>query len=225
MAAPFAGLTAPANAQQQLQIPSLPMRLTRRLERDLSDGKSVIVERDWLIQFSRHAGEIWVTGHQTRVAVEAPAKIAAIADVERTRSTDGMFPIRLDGGGLILATGTFEAKADVAKAVEEAEAIINGEARSKSEQSASLHYLRALQTTGSGKLEQMQRDLFFPRSEPFRAIRSLALPDGSTGEFELEIQMEAQPGTSWLGHTSRNIITRVAGISRRSSELWNMQIA
>lgn len=225
MAAPFAGLTAPAIAQQQLQIPSVPMRLNRRLERDLSDGKSVIVERDWLIQFSRHAGEIWVTGHQTRVAVEAPVKIAAIADVERTRSTDGMFPIRLDSGGTILAAGTFESKADVAKAVEEAEALINGEAHSESEKSASLHYLRVLQATGSGELEQMPRDLFFPRSEPFREIRFVALPDGSTGEFELDIQMEAQPGTSWLGHANRNIITRVAGVSRRSSELWNMQIA
>jgi len=71
-------------------------------------------------------------------------------------------------------------------------------------------------------LDQMPRDLFFPRHLVLNETRPLALPDGTAGEFELAYAARATPGAAWLGRAERRVTTRLAGSERFSSETWSM---
>lgn len=208
-----------------ITAPDQTMRLNRRLVRGLSDGEQIVVEREWLVDFASRGSGFAISGRQVSVRVDAPPKIAAIAAVERERSTDTMFPILLDANGLITAIGKTESAHDVAAAVAAAQDIIARSARSAPAHEQARFYLSQIQQAGSGFLDQFPRDLFFPRSPAMRETRLVNLPDGSQGEFEMIYSADADPFTGWMVHSERRIITRLAGSERHAWEHWSMRPA
>jgi len=216
------GLSGLARAEEVLRFPQAPMRLVRRLVRQLHDGAQIVVEREWLVSFSEHAEGIAVHGRQLRADVEAPPRIASIAEVERGRSTDHIFPILLDRLGMIVAAGTSETREDVDAAMKAAEEIIAQAAISGAEAAQHRRLLAQLQQAGSSMLDQMPRDLFFPRHLALNETRALALPDGTAGEFELAYAARTTPDAAWLDRAERRVTTRLAGSERYSSETWSL---
>ncbi|MFZ9394639.1 MAG: hypothetical protein ACO25F_01090 [Erythrobacter sp.] len=205
-----------------LRLPQAPMRLIRRLVRELNDGNRIVVEREWLVAFAQDADGALISGRQLRADVEAPARVAAIADIERQRVTDGKFPIRLNASGLIIATGNATSEQDVAAAVRAAQEIIARQAASASEAARANQFLAQLQRAGSTMLDSMPRDLFFPNARTSHELRPVNLPDGSTGEFELTYHAAPAEGAAWLAQAERRVTTRLAGSERHSSETWRM---
>jgi len=228
LGAVFAGMGAfslPAFARASVPLPQGTMVLSRRIERPLMDGQKIVVTRKWLVSFANHPQGISITGRQIDVTVDAPIQLAALADIERSRSTDGMFPILLSPAGLIAAAGQQEADVDVARAARTAEAMIAKSGASEGQKLATAHVLSQLQMASGSLFDNLPPDLFFPSGKPSHNIRPVNLPDGSTGQFELNY--DAQPCSSggWLQQASRKIVTRLGNTTRYSLEMWSLEAA
>ena len=102
----LAAFSTPAPASEQRSAPfnppMSPLLLTRSLHRPLPDGKAVVTRRSYEVRISRNAGGFIVEGRLIDCQVEAPPSLAAIAEIERRRPDNGLFPIMLDHRGMIL---------------------------------------------------------------------------------------------------------------------------
>ena len=216
-------LSSTALAQNALTLPTDPMMLTRRLERSLIDGGALVVARTWQVQFNRTAQGIAISGQQVDVDVSAPQALTALAEVESSRSTDELWPIMLSDDGSIMAGGAGSTDDELAHAIEVAREIIQNRPLSASEEESQMAYLTDLQTAGATVLNTMPRDLFFPRGEPFRSFRTLELPNGLIGEFEVSYEAQSAGEDRWLRSAARQIITRVGTNEQRALEEWTMR--
>ncbi|QUL37248.1 hypothetical protein [Erythrobacter sp. JK5] len=198
------------------------MLLSRRIERGLHDGASIAVERAWQIDFSNQGNGYAVTGRQVSARVEAPAALSALARIEESRSTDGMFPILLSASGLVVAAGRYTRDHDIDAAVREAKSVIGGWAIPADAKLMQLQYLAQLQRSAGSMLEKLPADLFFPGPAPARSVQTVDLPEGLKGEFEVTYEARRAPGGAWLEHAVRRVITRIGESERRSSEVWTM---
>ena len=89
-----ASLLLPGGARGQAPArfapPAEAMRYTRRLERALADGASLVVSRSFAVRFEREGEGFRVDGEQLAVVVEAPAQIESLARLERERIETGV---------------------------------------------------------------------------------------------------------------------------------------
>ena len=214
---------AAALAQSRITLPEGPQLLTRRIERSLSDGEWIKVSRRWEVAFSRQGQSIALTGQQLDCEVDAPPSLAPLTAIEKSRSTAEMWPILLNGSGLIFAAGNGVAARDVDKAIEVAQRMIAERPIPASERSALREHLAIVRRTSSSLLEQLPDDLFFPVAGPMRAVRPITLPGGMVGEFELSYSATAAPGRGWLDRAERLIVTRLAGTEQIAREYWELR--
>lgn len=198
------------------------MRLVRRLERGLRGGAVITVERIWQVAFAEQGSGVAITGEQIDASVDAPAKLAALARIEESRSTADMFPILLTTEGRIAAVGPYTKQADLNEAVRLAESEIARRSLPPDTKRQQMLYLAQLQRTASSFLDQLPRDLFFPVSEPTRSVRKVNLPNGLLGEFEVAYEARTAPQQGWLDLAVRRVVTRIGDSVRRSREVWSM---
>lgn len=222
----FAGLiclATPGLATSQLQVPRVPMRLSRTLIRSLSDGNQIEVSRAWQILFAQQGRGLAVTGHQINVAVSAPKRLEPIAEIERSRSTDGKFPILIDSSGLIVSAGEAEAASDVDHAIEVAQQMAAKNGASMTLQQQLRAALSQVQAGRNTLLDRLPRDLFFPRNSGFADRREISLPGGDSGEFEVSYSVTSQPLSGLLDRAERRVVTRVGDTEQTSSERWKLR--
>ena len=217
------GWAAPGWAALALQIPLGPMRLSRTLVRNLSGGKKIEVRRAWRIAFESQGHGIAITGQQIDAQVVAPKKLEPIAAIERSRSTDNKFPIMIDQSGLIISAGEAELASDVDHAIEVAEQIAAKNGGSMAQRQQLRAALSQVQAAGTTLLDRLPRDLFFPRNNGFADKRSISLPDGSSGEFEVNYSVTTQPRSGLLDEAMRQVVTRIGDTEQVSSERWELR--
>ncbi|MEM7689491.1 MAG: hypothetical protein AAF291_10760 [Pseudomonadota bacterium] len=203
-------------------LPSGAFSLTRRLLRGLRDGKAIIVERSWHVAFAQQSRGIAISGEQTSVSVEAPERLAPIAKIEQDRSTKAMFPILLAPDGTIMAAGENTSQTSFVASIASAQRLLETSGFTKSGAAEQAVYMAQLQKAGSSLLDQLPADLFFPSTAPLREARIVALPNGGSGEFELNWEASVQDGTALLNAARREVITRIGSSERRSSEDWSL---
>lgn len=209
-------------AQAAALIPSQPMTLSRSVERDLKDGKSLVVARSWSVEFERSGRGSAIGGVQKAVDVTAPKRLEPLAQIERDRSTAGMFPILLDENGLILAAGTSYSAADMREAVEQAESILETDTMGAAEASQVHSALLEMAKASERLIETLPADLFFPRQPLFVTRKPIALGGGSTGEFVLRYECESDESTGLMCRAERKITTIIGGQQRFSREIWTL---
>lgn len=216
---------APASAlggATGVAFPDGPMHLERKIERGLSDGEKIIVERSWQVQFARQGLGLSISGRQTDVDVAAPAALSSLVEIERGRATEGMFPILLSETGLLVAAGRSLLEEDMERAMREAQRMIERRNVSAETEKAQLHGLSILQRNAGRLLDEMPADLFFPVSPPMRASQPVDLGDGLEGEFEVTYEATRTPNHAWLNRAERTVTTRIGDSERRSREVWAM---
>lgn len=215
-----AGLSGGAFASSRLAMPDGPMRLTRRIERSLHGGASLVVERSWQVGFAQSARGIEVTGEQVEAVVKAPDNLAPLAAIEQSRITDGMWPIELSPEGRIMTAGKGVRSEDLSAAMREAEAMIARLNLSAAEEGARLQTLAQFQRAGNSVLDTLPADLFYPTLGPMRQAREVELANGMNGEFV--VTYEATPVTpgGWLDRAERRVVTRIGASERHAHELW-----
>ena len=210
-------------AKSPLKLPGEPLKLSRSIQRSLDDGTSITVERAWQVTFARQGQGISISGEQLDCRVTAPAALDPLMEIEKSRSTQDMWPVLLNGSGLILAAGPGAREEDVTHALQTANRIIGNGRAPQSVVEAQMNYLGGLQHAGSSLLDRVPDDLFFPTGSPMRVIRSIDLPDGSIGEFELVYRATPSAEGGWLDHAERTVVTRLAGTVRTAREEWQLR--
>jgi len=221
-AAFFAAFTLPGalQAREMLEIPANWMTLRRIIERELGDGRTLAVTRDWRVAFARDGMGAQISGEQIAVDVDAPEKLAALAAIERSRSTDAMFPIALSAEGLIQSAGRYTETDDIEAAVREAGAILEQRGFPPDEAARRLRYIAQLEHASGSLLNQLPPDLCFPRNQSVTTVRPVQLPDGVEGAFEMTYTAKTAPGQPWLESSERKVVTRVGSEERLLREIW-----
>lgn len=220
----MAGVLVPqlALARSPIDLPTQPLRLRRRLERSLRDGNRITVERIWQIGFARMAQGIAVTGVQIFVDVDTPPALASLAELERKRSTQDMWPVRLTASGLIHAAGSGSRGQDVEEAARIASDMIAARPIPAAQRDREIAILTQLAKAQSSLLDRMPDDLFFPTAGPLHTVRKVDLPGGLVGEFELRYEAQAVSGKGWLERARREVVTRLAGTWQSAREEWTL---
>jgi hypothetical protein len=212
----------PALASTRLAIPEGPMILSRRLVRGLHDGKTITVDRSWKVWFAPREAGFAITGQQVSARVDAPGKLAPIAQIEQSRSTAKMWPIELADNGRIVTAGTYTEQRDIEAAIREGRAIIEASAGSDSYKARKLSYLSQLEQAGGSLLEKLPSDLFFPAGSASEVVDTVELPGGVTGTFEVIYKSVPAGEGSWLARAERRVTTRIGDDARQSSDSWQL---
>lgn len=205
------------------RLPGTPLRLTRVLERTLGEKAAIAVERSWTVQCQQQARGIVVTGEQIAAKVTAPPHLAPLAAIEEARDASGMFPLLLSDAGLIMNASSDAMPEDaVAAALDAAEALIARQPVPTDERARYRLYLAQVHDSGLGLLDTLPPDLLFPVAPPTRREEVVTLPGGMTGQFALLYSARPQPDAPWLARAERQVVTRIAGLERRASEVWTL---
>lgn len=214
--------SAPALATRTIELPRGALVLRRRVQRNLSDGASIVVSREWLVEFQRRDDLIVVDGRQTAVDVSAPDNLASLAAMERDRDDHSLFPIMLSTAGLIIGGGRKEPLDPMAAAISAARAILQ---RTKDSMEVHRRNLAAIAAGGAALLDTIPRDLLYPEGGEQILRESIPLPDGTKGVFEQRYRATANPGGGWLDQAERLVATIVADTTSTSSENWDLKTA
>ncbi len=202
--------------------PESPLVLTRTVWRTLGDGKEIVVRRRYAVQFIRQGDGFQLNGRLLDAAVEAPPVLAALAEIERGRSDEGLFPMLLDAAGQIRPqtsnrSGSQQARDDARLSAQNLLANSPIAAAQRTESSA---FLSQLATQGG--MAAWPADLFNPVASERREQRRIALPSGQEGQVAVLVRsLGAQPGG--LPHAvERTVTTVLAGTSRTTRERWTL---
>lgn len=185
----------------------------------------MVVEREWRVEFKRQGQGISVVGDQIGVIVETPPGLETLAAIEKSRSTQTMWPILLSSSGQMVASGEYAAEADIDRAMHAAREIIEKEPDGAQSEFERLQHLRQFEQAGSRLLDHMPGDLFFPSGKPQHDVRRMDLGGGFIGEYELIYTSRINPGASWLERAERQVITRIADSEKRMREEWTLRPA
>ncbi len=225
LGAALAGVTlsASAAAQCRIALPQQTMRLRRELERELHDRSVIRVEREWTIEFHRKRAGIVVSGHQLSARVVAPEALEPLAQIERQRSTQRVFPITLDAAGQMMDAGPLVLRSDIALAAQVAGKIWSGlEASAPNPLEPLRQVPHGPQLSQRSLSDHLPADLFYPADRAERTTRTVDLPNGESGQIELSIRARSQAQQPWLRQWERRITTSIGGSRRHSSETWSL---
>lgn len=214
------GLPAVAAPRAAVAFPQIPVRLRRELVRGLGDGAAIVVKRDWECRFIHTASGARVEATQVAVNVEAPAPLAALAEIERKREVTGLFPLEIDTRGIIVDWP--DASGDMAQAVRQATLAMDRKAAEQEADADAKRYLAEIGKTAATLVSQVPRDLFFPQTGELYEQRDLPLAGGVKGSYEVTMLASTKPGGALLDHSERRIVTRVGDSSRVSRESWTI---
>nr|WP_166177680.1 hypothetical protein [Altererythrobacter segetis] len=202
--------------------PPGPMTFTRRLERGLPDGKSLVVARTFAVRFSAAPAGWTVTGEQVAATVDAPARIAALAALERQRVETGLFPLALDRAGLILGGPASRPARELDQALALVRQRIGKAAIAADERKELEAFVHAVHEAGTKMSSQFPGDLFAPRHDAVRAEREVALPGGGAGMIEVSFSAVTDPATGLMREARREIVTSIAEDRRLTREDWSL---
>ncbi|MDN3646861.1 hypothetical protein QWY75_11675 [Pontixanthobacter aestiaquae] len=219
--------TSGVNAQSftvKFTPPSTPMRFTRKLVRNLSDGKQIVVERAWKVLFAPVGQGFSLDGEQISVEVSVPPGLEALADLERRKRESGLFPLMLASDGMIVRKVSARPKAVIDQAIELASQELAARGVSEADQSSSREFLRTLQSSAEKAASHLPRDLFQPRRMAANAKRTLSLPDGAVGSVAIEFTAKTDAETGLMRTATRTVTTKIALSERTSAEHWSLVV-
>lgn len=202
-------------------------RLERLLQRGLSDGNHILVTRGWEIAFTPSgADEVEVAGQQIYADVDAPAALRALATIEEKRNSTGLFPIRLDRNGHIIAQKEAQRFAPLPEELAQAAVAYAKAQDAKPEAEADTRkFISQLSDQGIGWLSMLPRDLFFPHPRELETRRDIALPHGAKGVVEMREIARAAPLTGLLESFRREVTTIAGESEQQHSETWRLTAA
>jgi hypothetical protein len=214
-----AAATAPGGS---IAPPAGPMTFTRRLERALPGGNKLVVARSFAVRFASTPAGWTVSGEQLDVTVDAPARIAALAALERQRVETGLFPIALDRAGTIVGGPDARPVMGLEQAVAIVRRQIEAAGFAADERKEFEAFVRAVHDAGAKMTSEFPDDLFAPRKDAVRAERELALPGGGAGTIEVSFTATTDPATRLMREARREIVTAIAEDRRLTREDWTL---
>lgn len=215
---------AAAAAQPHFVPPSDQLVLTRTVTRNLSGGKQIVVTRRYVIQFVADGTGYVLNGSQLDVTVEVPPMLSGLAEIERKRTENGLFPAWVDASGVIMqrpaavrADGS--ATNDMSSA---AQGLLLRSGLTADRKQEGALYLGQLTAQPGGS--PWPADLFRAAPGERRQHRVVALADGAQGEVNVVVRVAALMPCGLPSAVEREITTVLEGSSQVSRELWTLEL-
>ncbi len=201
--------------------PASELLLTRTLQRPLADGKQVVTRRSYEVRIVRDGGGYRVDGILVDCQVDVPPSLHMLAEIERNRRDDGLFPIRLDADGMIID----KMQDASAQAIETATSVgaeqIGVSPLSRADKQQAMGFLSQLQSQ-SGRTS-WPADTFHPRSGVRTDQRELVLPGGAGGFVTITIESGRGMALGELSSLRREVTTDIGGDKRTTLEEWTLR--
>jgi hypothetical protein len=83
-------------------------------------------------------------------------------------------------------------------------------------------FVEALHRSAGALVTEPPRDLFAPVDCPREESRTVALPDGDTGQVRVIFTATRDPVTGLMREARREVVTEVSGDLRRTIESWTL---
>jgi hypothetical protein len=209
-------------AARPFSPPESPLVLTRTVWRTLADGKEIVVRRRYAVQFTRQDDGFLLDGRLLDAAVEAPPLLAAMAELERKRGDDGLFPLMLDAAGRIRdRNGARLAPPELRdQAQGRAQNLLAATPLDPAQRQETSAFLKALAAQGAPAA--WPADLFNPAPGEHREHRRIALPDGQEGAVDVVVKALGVHPDGLPEAVERTVTTVLAGTARTSREQWTL---
>lgn len=221
---PFAMLNAQSLVPPDTALfdpPATELVLTRTVHRPLTGGRELLARRRYAVRIVAEGAGYRVDGQLIDCAVEAPPALHAIAELERQRADNGLFPIRLDAAGRIVEPGVARQAEMPSQGVALAAQRVSQSRLSPPEKAQATSFLTTIATRGSTGAE-WPRDLFRPVPGRRSEVRRLALPDGSEGTVTVSTAARASSANGLLEAIERVVVTDLGGDRRETREEWSL---
>lgn len=215
----------PRAAPQDFAPPQSPLVLTRELRKDFARGGELVARRRYAIRFVPEGNGWRVEGALVTSEVEAPETVSPqLLEIERTRSDEGLFPMRLDRRGLIVNQPGAADSANEAAMLAAARRFLADRGLPEGDRAAALALAERLQAQSRAAGGNWPVDLFRPRPGEHSEVRTLPALDGASGRVTITIAADDRPD-GLLERLERRVVTEAAGSSRRSVETWTLSRA
>ncbi len=199
--------------------PAAPMVLTRMLRRPLRDGQEVVALRSYLLQFRPEGGRIRVDGLLLAVSVEAPPALGPLVEMERRRGDEGMFPMWLDAGGMLLPrSAPPPPNPERQRALQRTASRLGLLALAPADEAQAQAFVAGIAASRAGRTP-WPRDLFRPTAKARREVRDLSV---TSNEGEVTVETEATLQDGILSSYMRQTSTDIAGDRRIVEEHWTL---
>lgn len=213
----------PAAAAASYEVfapPSAQLVLTRTMLRPLPDGKAVTTRRSYQVRIVPVGSGYRVEGSLLAVNVDAPPSLAALAEIERHRPDEGMFPVMLDAHGIIVASGAVQAGGALEQAAAIAASRIGNSQLAVRDEISAQSFITQLRARAPRS--QWPDDIFHPVPGRRTEQRVISLPGGGEGKVTIEIAASGQANDAQLASLERVITTDLAGERRVTRETWEL---
>ena len=216
------GSVANAETAGAFSPPSGPPVLSRTVIRGLSDGKQIVVERSFRVQFAASGNGFVLTGAPIGVKVDVRPVLARMGELERQRSEPGPFPLMIDSRGSIHAANITEAPDQSARGA--AQQVGSGLLKSAavSEQTKREPVQALVVMAGDTRGSPWPVDLFNATDAERHQHRTVALADGSQGEDDVLVRIEKWLPCGMPALFERIIATDLSVTRRVSREVWSL---
>lgn len=224
-AVPVAANSDPAPAQLAAQslftAPSGALVLVREVHRALARGQELVTRRSYAVRFVRD-GEGWlVEGDLIASEIDAPPELAALAQIEKGRRDEGLFPLRLDRHGMIIdQQGARDPAAGIQARTMIDDTIAKLPLRA-GDQAVAAGMVNRIASQSAATGGTWPVDLFRPSTANSTESRSVPLPDGSAGTVTVTINSE-RASDGLLASFQRQIVTELGGTRRESREIFRL---
>ncbi len=216
-------MAAPSTNASSFAPTSNPLILTRTVWRELQDGKEIVARRRYAVRIMSDGAGFTVVGEQIDSAVEAPAALAALAEMERRRSEVSLFPMQLDANGQILAEQRGFDPAARSGSVRVAQQFVQASDMANADKVLTGSLID--QIAKAGGIAQWPSDLFNPTRQNQQEIRCMALPGGMEGEVTISITVHGQLQGGLPRAVERMVVTKLEGTRKVTREQWTLEIS
>ncbi len=201
--------------------PTGELVLTRVVRRALPDGKEIVTRRRYAVRFISDDAGFRVEGRLLGVEVEAPARLAALAQLERARSDEGLFPMRLDPRGMIAGASRSAGGEPRDSAGQLAAGMIAGSQLAGDDRRDAEHFVAQVQ--GNGAIGRWPDDLFRPAPGRRSDRQRMPLDAGREGAVTVTTEARASAGSGLLEMFERTVATEAGGQLRITRETWTLE--
>lgn len=217
---PVAGQPSPGQPSLDYSPPQFDLRLSRTLVRSLPDGATITTRRNYEVRITRAGEGFRVDGKLVDVAVEAPPSLLALAEIERRRPDNGLFPITLDGNGMIAAASGPEQGTPVGRAAVLVSERVGGSDLAALDMLQAQAFVARLRS-GAAR-SNWPDDVFRPALGRRSESRRIALPAGGEGQVVIQIDGQGAGPQGQIAAVDRTVTTDLGGDQRVTRERWQI---
>lgn len=217
---PVAGQPSPGQPSLGFSPPQFDLLLARTLVRSLPDGKTITTRRSYAVRITRAGEGFRVDGKLVDVAVEAPPSLVGLAEIERRRPDNGLFPITLDGNGMIAAPSGPEQGAAAGQAAILVSERVGGSGLAALDMLQAQAFVARLR--GGAARSDWPDDVFRPAIGRRSESRRIALPEGGEGHVVIQIDGQGAGLRGQIAAVDRIVTTDLGGDRRVTRERWQI---